>query len=338
MKLSGYTYVKNAVEMNYPFKESIQSMLDCCDEVVVIDASNKDDGTKEVLENLVSLNEDKLCVYEYKDVDWNAPNFGIWDGKLKAIARSQCTGDFLIQMDTDEIIEENARPKIENLLAKLNWLKEVPIVATPVVEYWGSSGKVRVDVNPWKWRISRNDSKITHGIPSHLRKIDEASGLLYANHGTDGCDYIYEESGAIVPFVNFMNNDIEICRQSAATMDQAAKIYEQWFNIVVNELPTIYHFSWWSVERKIKGYEMFWNTFWPSLYNEHKPEGTNPFFKEPISSHSELEIKELAKKLEQETGGHIFHTTWSGNKTNSIQIHKSLPTLIQNWCEENKTK
>jgi len=339
MKLSGYTYVKNAIEMNYPFEASIRSLIDCCDEVVVIDASTKNDGTSEALRKLVKeFSETKLIVFEYNEIDWTAPNHGIWDGKLKAIARNQCTGDFLLQLDSDEIIEENARPKIENLIGQLKNMEQISLVAIPIVEYWGSAGKVRIDVNPWKWRISKNDPNITHGIPSPLRKI-EPNGLLYSMPGSDGCDYIYETSGEVVPCANFINNDVETVRR-AAILDSGAKtIYEQWFNIVVNELPTIYHFSWWSVREKINKYEKYWNAHWLSLYNEKKPEGWNPFFLErKISEVSEEDKLELARKLELETSGHIFHTAWDGTKTNSVTITKPYPKLVEEWCRENKTK
>jgi hypothetical protein len=48
-KLSGYTTVRNALSMDYPFVESIGSMLEFCDEVCVLDSSDKADGTRDVL-------------------------------------------------------------------------------------------------------------------------------------------------------------------------------------------------------------------------------------------------------------------------------------------------
>ncbi len=340
MKISGYTYVKNAVEMDYPFRESIKSMLNCCDEVVVIDASNKDndEGTKDALNEL--MKEFKhLNVYEV-EMDWAKPNFGIYDGQLKQIARSMCTGEYLIQFDSDEIIEDNARPKIEKLVGAINGLNPPapPLVACPVIEYWGSQGKVRIDVNPWKWRISKNDSNIIHGIPVHLRKIE--NDLLYAMPGTDGCDYINKEDGNIIPCANFINNDIESLRRMAVFDKQSAIAYQNWFNVVVNELPTFHHYSWWSIYRKMKTYELFWTDFWKSLYNDHsKPATWNPFFEDrDLKTISDAEKLKLAIKLEEETGGHIFHLPWSGLKTNSVQIHSSpIPSVIKDWCINHKT-
>ena len=36
MKLSGYTYVRNGIQLDYPFVESIKSVLPICDEFIVV--------------------------------------------------------------------------------------------------------------------------------------------------------------------------------------------------------------------------------------------------------------------------------------------------------------
>src|SRR3989304_2039909 len=99
--ISGYCTTRNAVSMDYPFEATIRSLLDFCDEVVVADSSDKDDGTQDILQKLMDEDE-KVQVY-HVDVPWDAPNYGIYDGQMKAFAREQCTGDFLWQMDSDEI-------------------------------------------------------------------------------------------------------------------------------------------------------------------------------------------------------------------------------------------
>lgn len=332
MKISGYTTIRNAVEMDYPFEATIRSLADFCDEVVVVDSSDKEDGTLGRLEALMD-EIPQLNIYQL-DIPWNAPNHGIYDGLTKAYAREQCTGDFLWQMDADEVVEANSRNKIENVLEKTNFLKDVPLLALPVVEYWGGIDKVRVDVNPWKWRISRNDPKITHGIPSYLRW--EKDGLLYSKPGSDGCDYINKDSGLLIPCLNFITKEIDELRTKAVQDLNAASEYERWFNATVDNLPTVYHFSWWSIASKIQKYKYFWNDSWLSLYGEKsaKPEGWNPFFDKPLNSVSDEQIKTRAKQLATETGGHIFHTAWNGQKTNSIKINKPIPECIKSWAEK----
>lgn len=336
MKISGYTTTRNCHLMDYPFVESIKSHLDFCDEVIVADSSDGNDKTQEILEDLMK-EYSHLTVY-HVDVDWNAPNHGIYDGKMKAVARSMCEGDYLWQFDVDEIAEENIRSKIEGLLQQAGpHMNKTPIIALPVVEYWGSKDKVRIDVNPWKWRLSKNLPNITHGIPKHLRKYE--NGLLYAKHGCDGCEYIDSNTGAVIPFSNFQTVEVQQLQQKAKYDKNAANDYRNWFNMIVSHLPTVHHFSWYSIESKILKFKNFWNNSWLSLYNEKKPEGWNPFFEnKSLKDVTEKEIKELSNRLSKETGGHIFHKPWDGSKINHVTLECDIPPIIKEWCEKHDKK
>jgi hypothetical protein len=187
ISISAYTTTRNAVEMDYPFEESIRSMLQFADEVVVLDSGSGFGRSNPTGKRLLELAEQdsRISVVLTSIFDWSAPNHGIFDGQTKALARSYCKGDFLWQFDTDEIVHELDAPKVRPLIEKLNYLQQCPIMALPVVEYWGSQGKVRADINPWKARLSRNLPDITHGIPVHLRRT--FNGLDYASPGTDTC-------------------------------------------------------------------------------------------------------------------------------------------------------
>lgn len=331
MKISGYTTVRNAKEMDYPFEATIASMLDFCDQVVVVDSSDKDDGTSSILQDMVEK-EPRLDVIS-AEIDWKAPNYGIYDGLTKAMARMYCTGDYLFQMDCDEVCQPGIRPKLEEIVGKN---PDTPLFALPVVEYWGSKEKIRVDVNPWKWRLSKNDPLITHGIPSNLRWMKD--GLLYARPGTDGCDYIWSNTGEIVPCLHFMNQNVNNVRQAAITSPEAADMYRMWFQSAIEQLPTVYHFSWWSIAAKIRKYIHFWNDSWLTLYGEknNRPAGWNPFFSKPLNTVTEEEITSLAKILASSTGGHIFHQPWNGSKTNHVSLEHELPVFIEEWAKAHK--
>ena len=215
----------------------------------------------------------------------------------------------------------------------------------PVVEYWGSSGKVRIYVNPWKWRITTNSQYITHGIPGHLRTY--VNGLLYAQQGTDGCDYIHKMTGEVIPMLNqHYPRDLQELRMRATPNngivknEQFVEQYEKWFNEHVEQCPTIFHFSWWSVAEKIKKYRHTWNLQWHSLYNDERriKSNWNPFFPDKVlETVSDEEINEYARNIEEKCGGHIFHTPWFNTSTNHVTIHKPYPKIIENWCNKNKT-
>lgn len=340
MKISGYTTLRNAVAMDYPFVESIESMFTFCDEVCVLDTSpNTLDGTWEVLLNLQKKHGEKLKIH-HENIDWDAPNHGIFDGQTKQLAREMCRGNYLFQFDSDEIMHEHhgqiVRPFIESVSGEL---KKTPLVALPVIEYWGRTGKTRIDINLWKWRISPRVKDIVHGIPIELRTTDEKTGLEYALPGTDSCDYISRATGERYSCISFVPKEIDEAKNIAAygppNSDQL-KMIELWFNGAVKQLPSLHHYSWFNIERKINQYKMFWTGFWKALYNLKRDERDNPFFPGLLWSEVTPEmIKNLATRLETETGGHIFHHPWSGSKTNSVRIFQSHPEIMTNWIRKN---
>ena len=302
--ISGYTTTRNCIEQGYPWKDCIGSLLAFCSEVVVVDGGSTDGTWEELL--AWSEKEEKLRPTQVLR-DWDHKRFAVFDGAQKAEARSRCTGDFCWQIDADEVVPENDTSKIIKLCQ--SWPQMTELVSLPVVEYWGSEDKVRVDVNPWKWRLSKNLPHITHGIPSQLRKYD-SDGEVYAAAGTDGCDYIHAETGMPIPYGNFYNDQAHNARAHALQGNpDALKSYEEWLQNCVNLLPGVKHYSWMNLERKIRTYKNYWQSHWESLYNI-KQEDTaenNMFFDKPWSEVTDEEISEIAKRLATETGGHIFH-------------------------------
>jgi hypothetical protein len=341
MKISAYTYCKNPKEMSYPFIESISSFAAIADEIAVLDASDKEDGSKELLGALKQKFENdpnKTFKIIYTDkINWSAKNSGIYDGVAKSIVRSQCTGDYLIQFDLDEILV-GTREQIEDMITRSGIDKENPLMSLPVIEPWGSSGKIRCDVNIWKERISINDPNITHGIPiSHRKYID---GLLYSHPGSDGCNVIYKNTGTPVPLINFIKPETDQLRMKAATDILYVPEYEKWVNRITDRMPYIFHVSWWSVYQKMLKYKLHWNSSWNSLYAIENPNNTNPFFDKPFDQVTDDEMRVTAKVIEAETSGHVFHTLWNKDispKTNGIILRKPIPDIIKIWCDKNKT-
>lgn len=352
--LSGYTTTKNCISQEYPYERTIECMMKFCDEVVVVDGGSTD-GTWERLVDLVMSekgikNDDlerrnlrkaniemckagaisesgKLRIRQEKR-NWDDKRFAVYDGAQKAVARSECKKDFCIQMDSDEYFTEEDGEKIKNIINQFP--QNLDLIALPVIEYWGSKEKVRCDTMPWKWRLSRNKSHITHGIPKALRLTDK-DGNLYAKQGTDGCDYIHKETGDIIPCGSFYTKEVEDVRQRAVLgitegPNDFLKLYEEWFSSVVEQLPSTFHYSWLNIERKIKTYKNYWSKHWESLYDipQQDTAENNKFFDKPWSEVSNEEISILANKLATEMGGWIFHNKidWD-KKTKWITCKKS---------------
>ena len=311
--ISGYTTTYNCISQEYPFRESIESMLTFCQEVVVMDGGS-DDGTFEILTEMAEQH-DAIKVYQHP-IDFDHKRFAVEDGLQKARAREKCTYEFCWQQDSDERITVTAANKIKGMCQQFP--RFVDIVALPVVEFWGAKEKIRMDVTPWKWRLSRNLPHITHGIPKQLRQTDE-DGDVFSLPGTDGCDYVNAKTFERLPHASFYTQDAHTARVAALQGNEDAfNNYSAWFERVVNLMPFVYHYSWVDIARKIRTYKGYWQQHWESLYNV-KQEDTaenNMFFDKPWVDVTDEEITSLASRLEEELGGHVFHSKVDWNNPN----------------------
>jgi glycosyltransferase involved in cell wall biosynthesis len=324
--ISGYTTTLNCVRQGYPFEQSIKSMLEFCDEVCIVDGGSTD-GTLDRLNNLAQ--GDPRVKVKVIVRDWTHPRFAVFDGMQKAEARAMCTKEFCWQMDSDEIVHEDDAKRIGDLCRSMP--KEADILALPIIEYWGGPDKVRLDIQPWKWRLSRNKTNITHGIPKELQKFDER-GDLYAAEGTDGCDMVDKETGERLPHISFYTPDIENTRRVAMLgNEQARQEYERWLNAVVNGLPGVFHYSWYDLSRKIRLYRDYWTRHWNSLYGKSLDDtaANNMMFNVPWSEVTEDMIEERARQMQEKLGGWIWHQKWDGEtRTGHIRIARTQPKVM----------
>jgi glycosyltransferase involved in cell wall biosynthesis len=333
-RISGYTTTYNCVKGNYPFRESIASMLGFCDEVVVVDGGS-DDGTVDLLRDMQER-DDRIILHIQKR-DWISPRSAVFDGQQKALARAICTGDFCWQQDSDEVVHEDDYQKVRDMVT--SFPTNIDLIALPVVEFWGPTEKVRIDVNPWKWRLSRNLPHITHGIPANLRRFDD-EGRLFSQIGSDGCDYVRSDSFQPIPFAGFMNAEAEAARQAALSgSKEALSQFEGWFGKMIETLPSVRHYSWWDMERKIRSYRGFWQRHWESLFDIRREDTAenNMFFDKPWSDVTDEEITGLAARMRNEMGGWIFHRKIDFTRpTPSIGVESTHPVIVKEWIKEKR--
>jgi len=336
-KISGYTTTYNAMSQGYPFEECIKSMLEFCDEVCVVDGGSTD-GTWSHLQQLAlavmrpdPITGEAIQPLKIEQVirDWSHPRFAVFDGMQKAEARAMCTKEFCWQMDSDEIVHEDDAPKISEMCRHIP--KDIDILSLPVIEYWGGPDKVRVDVQPWKWRLSRNKPNITHGIPVELR-VTDSDGNVHASGGTDGCDMIDKETGERIPHISFFTPEADKLRQVAMLgSEEARQQYEGWFNQAVEALPCVFHYSWYDLPRKIKLYKGYWTRHWESLFGKSQEDTAenNMMFDVPWSDVIDEMIEVRAKELSK-LGGWIWHKKWDGKTiTPWITCNRTQPKVMK---------
>lgn len=324
--VSGYITVYNCVENDYPFLESIESLSNCCDEVIVVDAGSTD-VTLDVLKEHFKNNE-KVKIHQ-KIIDKANPRWAVEiDGHLKAYARSLCKMQFCLQLDSDEVIHESDYDRFK-YFAKY-FPRGVELLCFPVIEYWGDSNRVRADIHPWKWRFSRNSAYITHGIPAKLRMYDSDGNVYPEPVKSDSCDYIFAHNYQVVPAANFYDINIENMRQNYPYQ------YEIWFNAIIDQLPSVHHYSWFNLERKIRHHKNHWSKFHKSMYNVSTEDlaENNTMFDKPWSEVTDEDIKGKAEQLKK-IGPRVFHGKMSEIVGKTIRINKTHPAIMKSWMERN---
>ena len=105
MRISGFTFVRNAVVLYYPVVESIRSILPICDEFVVA-AGDSTDGTTELIR---AIDSPKLRILE---TVWNPDQFvhGATNAVQTNIALDACRGDWAIYVQADEVVHQDDLP------------------------------------------------------------------------------------------------------------------------------------------------------------------------------------------------------------------------------------
>lgn len=107
MKVSGFTFLRNAQLNGYPFVESIESILPIVDEFICA-IGRSEDKTREVVK---SIRSSKIKII---DTDWNEQmqDRGFVYGQQKMIAQYNCSGDWAFYLEGDEVLHEDELDKI----------------------------------------------------------------------------------------------------------------------------------------------------------------------------------------------------------------------------------
>lgn len=183
MNVSGFTIIRNGEKFDYPFTESIRSVLPLCD-VMVVAVGNSEDRTREIIEKIDSP--------KIKIIDT------VWDDTLrqggrvlavetdKAKAALPANTDWGIYIQADEVLHEKDYPAIRKAMEQNLNDKRVDGLLFDHLNFYGSFDYI-ADSRKWSYkqiRIIRNDPAITsfrdaisfmkNGKRLNVKKIDAA--------------------------------------------------------------------------------------------------------------------------------------------------------------------
>jgi len=278
--LSGYTTLFNAERVGLPYRESIRSMLQCCDEIVVMDGGSED-GTVEGVQELMQQDGRIRLLQSPYD-----PKFPLMDGSQKQLARMACTGNAVLQLDADEVLSDGCGPWIKEAVKGLITRNPQAVMALPVINLIGSEQAADCAGTPWKWRLSPNRRDWGHGVHLASRRLSP-SGQMYSAY-TDGCEWVSLPIGEWLPVVGF---------GAQAHPSDPFKMAHQLQQAININMPLVWHYSGASVARKLRMARDFWHDQWLAIRNGEDGAETKFWGIDPRGKTDE-ELAEHAKKLE----------------------------------------
>ena len=116
MRLSGFSFARNAMKLGYPLREALLSILPIVDELVVVVApGDPDDDTRGLVE---SIGDERVRII---DTVWDDRRRQRIYADLTNVALDACGGDWCLYVQADEVLHEDdletVRGRCEELLA-----------------------------------------------------------------------------------------------------------------------------------------------------------------------------------------------------------------------------
>lgn len=112
--LGGATFIRNGIQFDYNFKETITCLCELCDHVVVVDAGSRD-GTQMLLYKMNLLHAN-LTVITLNEDDWNEQHGRQKLSYFSNIALGALDTDWNFYLQCDEVIHEKSFPFIREAI------------------------------------------------------------------------------------------------------------------------------------------------------------------------------------------------------------------------------
>ncbi len=176
MRVSGFSYVRNGITFDYPFLESIQSILPICDEFIMV-VGDSNDGTRESIE---ALNNPKIKIV---DTVWdeNSRKGGYIFSQQANIGLNHCTGDWCFHIQADEVIHEKDLPCLKQAMESGLANKQVEGFLLHFLNFFGDYNHVAPSrrYHNKEIRIVRNDPAIRSYLDSQgFRRFQQPQNYL----------------------------------------------------------------------------------------------------------------------------------------------------------------
>ena len=137
--ISGFTFIRNGVDLGFPFEASIRSLLPLVDEFVVAVGQGSDD----TLARVRAIDDPKIRIIETM---WNErmADRGFVYAQQKMIAQYSCTGDWAFYLEGDEVVHEDDLPAIRASVDRHHHNADVEALVFDYRHFYGTADWVSI--------------------------------------------------------------------------------------------------------------------------------------------------------------------------------------------------
>jgi hypothetical protein len=155
MKISGFSFARNADRLGYPIVESIRSVLPLCDEFVI--AIGKGDASDRTRDLVIEIGSPKIRIIDTEWTDLDSLKNAIYSQQTN-IALRECTGDWCFYIQADEVLHEKYLDTIMKRCEELHRVKKVQGLLFGYQHFWGDYDHLQIGHAwyPYEIRIVRN--------------------------------------------------------------------------------------------------------------------------------------------------------------------------------------
>ncbi len=154
--ISGFSFVRNAIQYDYPVVESLRSLLGICDEVVVA-VGDSEDGTLEAIE---SIGDPRLRIL-HTHWEKTEPGWRVFAEQTQ-LALNACRGVWCIYLQADEVLHERDYETLRRAMEEACLDKRVEAFVLQYYHFYGSYDYIGVG-RQWyrrEVRIVRNTGDV----------------------------------------------------------------------------------------------------------------------------------------------------------------------------------
>ena len=149
MKVSGFTFIRNAILLDYPIVAAIQSILPLCNEVIVA-VGNSDDDTLGLIQNI----DPKVKIIQTTWDDSLRENGRVLAVETdKALAAIDPAADWAIYIQGDEVMHQDDHLHILKAMTRFQHDQEVDGLLFDYLHFYGSYDYIGVSNNWYKKEI-----------------------------------------------------------------------------------------------------------------------------------------------------------------------------------------